>query len=41
MSPESLQVQEWRAVLSSEVCNKKLVLVAVDEAHYISEWFVV
>ena len=40
MSPESVQVREWRSVLSSEVLKERLVLVAVDEAHCISEWLV-
>ena len=40
MSPETLQVREWRSVLSSEVFKKQVVLVAVDEAHCISEWLV-
>lgn len=35
-----LQVREWRAVLSSKVGKERHVLVAVDEAHCISEWFV-
>lgn len=40
MSPESLQVREWRSVLSSETFKKQVVLIAVDEAHCISEWLV-
>ena len=38
MSPETLQVREWRSVLSGERFKKQVVLVAVDEAHCISEW---
>ena len=40
MSPETLQVVEWRNVLSSRRYKERLVLVAVDEAHCISEWSV-
>ena len=38
MSPETLQVREWRSVLSGKGFKKQVVLVAVDEAHCISEW---
>ena len=37
MSPETSQVREWRSVLSGEIFK---VVVAVDEAHCISEWLV-
>ena len=40
MSPETLQVREWRSVLSGEEFKTQVVLVAVDEAHCISEWLV-
>jgi superfamily II DNA helicase RecQ len=40
MSPETLQVREWRSVLSDEMFRKQIVVVAVDEAHCISEWLV-
>ena len=40
MSPETLQVREWRSVLSGEVFKEQIVVVAVDEAHCISEWLV-
>lgn len=40
MSPETLQVREWRSVLSDEIFRKQIVVVAVDEAHCISEWLV-
>ena len=39
MSPETLQVREWRSVLSGEMFSKQVVVVAVDEVHCISEWF--
>jgi superfamily II DNA helicase RecQ len=40
MSPETLQLRQWRSVLSCVTFREKLVLVAVDEAHCISEWCV-
>lgn len=40
MSPETLQVREWRSVLSGEMFSKQVVVVAVDEARCISEWLV-
>ena len=40
MSPETLQVREWRSVLCGEMFSKQVVVVAVDEAYYISEWLV-
>ena len=35
MSPETLQVREWRSVLSDEIFRKQIVVVAVDEVHCI------
>ena len=40
MSPETLQVREWRSVLSGEGFKKQVVLVTVDKAHCIPEWLV-
>ena len=37
-APETLQEPVWRKVISSETFKARLVLVAVDDAHCISEW---
>ena len=39
-SPESLQIPTWRKIISSKTFEDKLVLIAVDEAHCVSEWLV-
>ena len=39
-SPETLQLPAWRKVISSETFKDRLVLVAIDEAHCVSEWLV-
>lgn len=38
VAPEMLQLPPWKKVLSSRVYQDKLAVVAVDEAHCISEW---
>ena len=40
-SPESmLSVSRWRRMLSTETYKKRLIGIAVDEAHCISHWYV-
>ena len=42
MSPESTQDKSWREIFHSKsVFKKRLSILAVDEAHCISEWFVI
>ncbi len=38
MSPELAVSCHWRVLFSSPTFKKKLVMVAVDEAHCIPEW---
>lgn len=40
MSPELATEQPWRELFSSSLFRGKLVLVAVDEAHCVTEWYV-
>ena len=40
MSPETAVGNPWRSIFSSELANKKLALVAIDEAHCVHEWLV-
>ena len=40
LSPELLQLLEWKKVMSSKVFSEKLAIVAIDEAHCIAEWLV-
>ena len=40
VSPELIQLSEWKETLSGSVVKSKLSLVAIDEAHCISEWLV-
>ena len=41
MSPESAVGQPWRQLFGMQCFTCKLALIAVDEAHCISEWLVV
>ena len=40
MSPEAATTKPWRELFKSPMFRKHLVLLAVDEAHCISEWYV-
>ena len=40
ISPESATSKPWRGLFSSAVFRTNLVLLAIDEAHCISEWYV-
>jgi hypothetical protein len=40
VSPELIQLSEWRDALSGSIMKSKLAMVAIDEAHCISEWLV-
>ena len=40
MSPENATSKPWCTVFEDEYVKKNLVLVAVDEAHCISDWSV-
>lgn len=40
MSPETATTQPWRDIFTASYVKENLVLVAIDEAHCISEWFV-
>ena len=40
MSPESAVSPPWRGIFESPVFKKNLAVLAVDEAHCISEWYV-
>ena len=40
MSPEAAATKPWRELFKSPMFRKHLVLLAVDEAHCISEWYV-
>ncbi|VDI56293.1 ATP-dependent DNA helicase RecQ [Mytilus galloprovincialis] len=37
-SPESALMPQWRSVFMSDVWQNKLKLIAIDEAHCVSEW---
>ena len=41
VSPETVQSAEWKALISDPIIKKKVAMVAVDEAHCISEWLIV
>ena len=38
MSPETAVAAEWRRVFTNAYVKLKLALIAVDEAHCITEW---
>ena len=40
MSPETATTNPWCRMFSDNYVKKHVVLVAVDEAHCISDWFV-
>ena len=40
MSPEIATASPWREMFSSEYFKKYLFMIAVDEAHCITEWLV-
>ena len=40
MSPENATTKPWRDLFSSAAFRSKLVLLTVDEAHCISEWYI-
>ena len=40
MSPEVATTKPWRELFSSTTFAPNLVLVAIDEAHCITEWYV-
>ena len=40
VSPETVQLKAWRDILSCSLVKKRLVCVAVDEAHFIAKWSV-
>ena len=40
MSPETALANPWREVFVTPFFKKNLVLIAIDEAHCISEWLV-
>ena len=40
MAPETAVSSPWRDIFSTALFQRNLVLVAIDEAHCISEWLV-
>ena len=40
VSPETVQSPEWKALMCDPVTKKRVVMVAVDEAHCIAEWLI-
>ena len=40
MSPETIVSSEWKKLLSEPCLQKRVCVVAIDEAHCIAEWLV-
>ena len=41
ISPETAQLAEWKVLFSDPILRAKIAVVAVDEAHCISEWYII